>query len=92
MINEVFQALGDPNRREILRLLREGPMTAGQISDSFQLAKSTTSGHLKVLRHAGLVVAEKTGTTIHYSLNMTVAQQAMAAVVGLLGSQNEENG
>ena len=59
-MNEVFQALSDPTRREILRLLKNGDMTAGDIAERFPLAKSTLSGHFGVLKHAGLIVAEKT--------------------------------
>lgn len=85
-MNDVFQALGDPTRREILRLLRKRPMTAGEISASFKLARSTMSGHLKLLRFAGLIVAEKKGTSILYSLNMSVVEQTLAAVIDLLGT------
>jgi ArsR family transcriptional regulator len=84
-INDVFRALGDPTRREILRMLRARDMTAGDIADRFPLAKSTLSGHFAVLRHAGLIVAEKRGTTILYSLNVSAVEEAMAAVMETLG-------
>ncbi len=83
-MNEVFRALGDPTRREILRLLRSGDMTAGELAERFPLAKSTLSGHFNVLRQARLIVAEKRGTTIRYSLNLSVFEEAMAAVLDLL--------
>ena len=83
-MNEVFQALSDPTRREILRLLRNGDMTAGEIADQFSLAKSTLSGHFNVLKHAELIVAEKNGTTVVYSLNVSAVEQALAAVMNLL--------
>jgi ArsR family transcriptional regulator len=83
-MNEVFQALSDPTRREILRLLRNGDMTAGEIADQFALAKSTLSGHFSVLKHAGLIVAEKNGAKIVYSLNVSVVEQAMTAMLDLL--------
>jgi ArsR family transcriptional regulator, arsenate/arsenite/antimonite-responsive transcriptional repressor len=83
-MNEVFQALSDPTRREILRLLRNGDMTAGEIADQFSLAKSTLSGHFNVLKHAGLIVAEKNGAKIVYSLNVSVVEQAMTAMLDLL--------
>ena len=82
-MNEVFRALGDPTRREILRLLRSGDMTAGELAERFPLAKSTLSGHFNVLRQARLIVAEKRGTTIRYSLNLSVFEEAMAAVLDL---------
>ena len=82
-MNEVFRALGDPTRREILRLLRSGDMTAGELAERFPLAKSTLSGHFSVLRQARLIVAEKRGTTIRYSLNLSAFEEAMAAVLDL---------
>jgi ArsR family transcriptional regulator, arsenate/arsenite/antimonite-responsive transcriptional repressor len=83
-MNEVFQALSDPTRREILRLLQSSDMTAGEIAERFPLAKSTLSGHFNVLKHAGLIVAEKTGTTVVYSLNVSAVEQALGAVMNLL--------
>ena len=83
-MNAVFQALGDPTRREILRLLRKREMTAGELAEKFPLAKSTLSGHFSILKNAGLIVAEKNGTTIVYSLNLSVVEQTMAAVMELL--------
>ena len=53
-MNEVFQALSDPTRREILRLLRKRDMTAGELAEQFPLARSTLSGHFSALKHAGL--------------------------------------
>ncbi|HEV3302361.1 MAG TPA: autorepressor SdpR family transcription factor [Planctomycetaceae bacterium] len=83
-MNEVFHALSDPTRREILRLLQSSDMTAGEIADRFPLAKSTLSGHFNVLKHAGLIVAEKNGTTVVYSLNVSAVEQALAAMMNLL--------
>jgi ArsR family transcriptional regulator len=83
-MNEVFQALSDPTRREILRLLGKRDMTAGELAECFPLARSTLSGHFSALRHAGLIVAEKTGTTIKYSLNVSAVEQTVAAVMDLL--------
>ncbi|HXY37796.1 MAG TPA: autorepressor SdpR family transcription factor [Planctomycetaceae bacterium] len=82
-MNEVFQALSDPTRREILRLLRNSDMSAGEISDRFPLAKSTLSGHFNVLKHAGLIVSEKNGTSVVYSLNVSAVEQALATVMDL---------
>ena len=83
-MNAVFQALSDPTRREILRLLRKRSMTAGEIAERFPLALSTLSGHFNVLKNAGLIVAEKNGTSIVYSLNVSVVEQAMSAMLELL--------
>jgi len=75
--------LSDPTRREILRLLRKRELTAGEIAERFPLAKSTLSGHFNILKNAGLIVAEKNGTSIVYSLNTSVVEQTMAAVMEL---------
>jgi DNA-binding transcriptional ArsR family regulator len=83
-MNAAFQALSDPTRREILRLLRKRAMTAGEIAERFPLARSTLSGHFNILKNAGLIVAEKNGTSINYSLNASVVEQTMAAVMEIL--------
>ena len=80
-INDVFKALSDPTRREILRMLRSRDMTAGEIADRFPLNKSTLSGHFNVLRYAGLIVSEKRGTTVLYSLNVSAFEEAMETVM-----------
>ena len=84
-INEVFQALSDPTRRGILRLLQSRDMSAGEIAEKFPLAKSTLSGHFNVLKHANLVIAERRGTTIMYSLNLSAFEEATATVMELFG-------
>jgi len=83
-MNEVFRALADPTRREVLRLLRARDLTAGEIADRFPLAKSTLSGHFAVLKQAGLIVAERRGTTIVYSLNASALEDAVGAAMELL--------
>ncbi len=93
-MSEVFRALGDPTRREILRLLRRQDHTAGEIAECFPLAKSTLSGHFNVLKHAGLIVAERRGTTIVYSLNLSALEEALAGLMDLVqnrrGKQRKE--
>ena len=84
-MNAVFQALSDPTRREILRVLRERDFTAGELADKFPLAKSTLSGHFGVLKHAGLILSEKNGTSIVYSLNLSVFEQTLAAIWEVFG-------
>ena len=82
--SEIFQALGDPTRREIIRMLRKRSMAAGQIADRFPLAKSTLSGHFNVLRHAGLIVSEKHAQSVVYSLNLSAFQEALTVVMDLM--------
>ncbi len=76
-MNQVFRALSDPTRRRVLQLLRERPMTAGELADGFAVSKSTMSAHFAVLREADLIAAEKTGTTITYRLKMSVLEDAL---------------
>jgi DNA-binding transcriptional ArsR family regulator len=69
---DVFRALADPTRREILHLLRDGPRTSGEIADHFPTAWATISRHLGALRDAGLILSERNGQQIVYELNTTV--------------------
>jgi ArsR family transcriptional regulator len=82
-MNQVFQALSDPTRREILRLLKQRDMTAGELAAKFSLAKSTLSSHFNVLKHAGLVVFERQGSSLVYSLNLSAFEEALGAVIEL---------
>lgn len=85
----VFEALGHPTRRRILELLRDRDMTAGEIAEHFDVSKPTLSGHFAKLREADLVVAERDGTSIIYSLNLSVAEDAL---LGLLARLRPDNG
>jgi DNA-binding transcriptional ArsR family regulator len=71
-LNVLFKALNDPTRREILEMLKEKDMTAGDIADCFHISKPSISHHLDLLRQAGLVVSVKEGQFIKYSINTTV--------------------
>jgi ArsR family transcriptional regulator len=73
----VFKALADPTRREILRLLRSGPKSSGQIAESFDSAWPTISRHLAVLKDAELVSTERDGSTVMYELETTVFQDTV---------------
>ena len=73
-----FKALADPTRRQILELLREGPLTAEEIGGRFPMTAATISHHLSVLREAGLVLDERRGKYIYYELNMTVMDELLA--------------
>lgn len=76
-MNSTFKALSDPTRRQILDLLKERDLTAGEISDHFQMSKPSISQHLKILKHAELIQDEKKGQYIIYSLNTTVFQDLL---------------
>lgn len=80
----VFKALADPTRREILRLLRDGPRTSGEIAESFPTAWATISRHLAVLRDAGLVSAQRDGSSVIYELETTVFQETVEHLLSWL--------
>ena len=86
-MNEVFEALAHPVRRETLKLLRKRPMSAGDLAAHFTIAKPTLSGHFAVLKKAQLVTTERQGTTIIYQLNMSVMEEAVAAFLALAGAK-----
>jgi len=71
-MGDAFRALADPTRREILRLLRDGPLTSGEIAEHFPTSWPTVSRHLAMLRDAGLIVSERHGQQVKYELNTTV--------------------
>ena len=83
--NRVYKALADPTRRRILSLLRERPMTAGELAGQFELSWPTMSGHFAVLRETNLVQTDRTGSTVTYRLNQTVLQEALMALFEALG-------
>jgi ArsR family transcriptional regulator, arsenate/arsenite/antimonite-responsive transcriptional repressor len=76
-MNTIFKALNDPTRREILQLLQERDMTAGEIVERFKISGPSISHHLDLLKQAKLVIAEKDGQYVYYSLNTTVVDEIM---------------
>jgi len=84
-VNKTYQALAHPVRRRVLKLLGDGPLAAGEIADRFDVSKPTMSGHFNVLKDAGLIQAERDGTTIRYRLNVSVLEEAAAAILDLTG-------
>lgn len=74
----VFKALADPTRREILTLLKERDLTAGEIADRFTITKPSVSHHLSLLKQARLVLDVRRGQNIVYALNTTVFQEALS--------------
>jgi DNA-binding transcriptional ArsR family regulator len=74
-MNSIFKALNDPTRREILELLQERDMTAGEIAEKFRISWPSISHHLDLLKQAKLVSSEKEGQYVYYSLNTTVMDE-----------------
>jgi len=88
-MSDVFAALAHPVRREILKLLRKKPMSAGEIAEHFTIAKPTLSGHFAVLKSADLVTTERKGTTIVYRLNLSVVEEVVAALMTISGAKGK---
>jgi DNA-binding transcriptional ArsR family regulator len=81
----VFKALSDPTRRRVLALLRQRPMSAGELAEHFDVSKPTMSAHFAALREAGLVAAEKQGKSIVYELQLSVLEDALLSFAQAFG-------
>ena len=91
-MNTLFKALNDSTRREILELLKDKDMTAGDIADKFAISKPSISHHLDLLRQAGLVVSVKEGQFMYYSLSTTVMDEVLKWIMQFKSPQkNKEN-
>jgi DNA-binding transcriptional ArsR family regulator len=84
-MSDIFKALADPTRRKVLELLRQRPMTAGELADQFPVSRPTMSAHFAVLREADLIDSAKIGTTITYQLKLSVLEDALLGFAGLFG-------
>ncbi|MGZ4032469.1 MAG: autorepressor SdpR family transcription factor [Tumebacillaceae bacterium] len=91
-MNESFKALSDATRRQIIRLLRDGDMTAGEIAEHFSMTKPSISHHLNSLKQAGLVLDERRGQNIVYSLNTTVVEEVISWFMDIIGKQDGDAG
>lgn len=90
-MNESFKALADPTRREILRLLRGGEKTAGELAEHFDMSKPSVSHHFAVLKQADLIASRREGQQIVYFLNTTVVEDLLALIWGLFAGPNAEH-
>ena len=84
-----FRAMGDPTRRQILDLLKEKDLTAGEIADFFRISKPSISYHLDLLKNADLVFADKRGQYVYYSLNTSVLDEVISWLMELNESQRK---
>ena len=87
-INQTLKALADPVRRNILEMLKQGPKSAGEIAQAFELAPATVSYHLSQLKKAGLLLEEKKKNFIYYSLDITVFEEILVWFQSLGGGGN----
>ena len=89
---ETFKALSDSVRRDSLMLLREGRMSAGEISSHFDMTGATISYHLNILKKAGLIFETKEKNYIYYTLNTSVVEEVMLWLSELKGGSSDDQG
>ena len=85
---DTFKALSDPARRQILELLRKGPLSAGEIGSHFEMTGATISYHLRILKQADLIFESRVKNYIYYQLNATVLEEIMLWLVSLKGDDS----
>ena len=88
---ETFKALSDPARREILIMLKNGRMSAGDIASNFEMTGATVSYHLSVLKKADLVYETKQKNFVFYELNTSVFEEIMLWFAQFKGENCDEN-
>lgn len=91
-MNLVFKALADPTRRQVLLLLRDAPMTAGQIASEFEVSRPTMSAHFAVLKEANLVEADRHGQKILYRIKLSVVEDALLSFAHALRGKDTNDG
>ena len=79
-LEETFKALSDINRREILRLLRQGSLNAGELAEHFEMTSATLSYHLALLKKAGLIVEKREKNFRQYTLNTSVFEEVISYI------------
>lgn len=89
-MQDTLQALADPTRREILNLLKQSRMSAGEISNHFSISGAAVSRHLSVLKEADLIRDEREGKYIYYELNATVHEEILLWISELKGEKDHD--
>ena len=89
-MQDTLQALADPSRREILNLLKQSRMSAGEISNHFSISGAAVSRHLSVLKEADLIRDEREGKYIYYELNATVLEEILLWISELKGEKDHD--
>ncbi len=85
---ETFKALSDPTRREILNLLKERSLPAGEIAEHFDTTGATISHHLSILKNADLITDKRVGKFIYYELNLSVFEEVLNWLTDFLSKEN----
>ena len=89
-LQNTLKALADPIRREILNLLKNGPLSAGEIVDHFLVTGASISRHLSVLKEADLIRDRREGKFIYYELNASVLEEIMLWITDLKGESDHD--
>ena len=89
-LQNTLKALADPIRREILNLLKNGPMSAGEIVDHFSVTGASISRHLSVLKEADLIRDRREGKFIYYELNASVLDEILLWLTVLIGESDHD--
>ena len=90
MLNtKAYKAIAHPIRRDILKRLRAEPKTAGELAEHYDISKPSLSSHFSILKEADLVFTRRDGNHIYYNLNITVANEVLAALMDLFGIEKE---
>ncbi len=89
-LQNTLKALADPIRREILNLLKNGPLSAGEIADHFSVTGASISRHLSVLKEADLIRDRREGKFIYYELNASVLEEIMLWITDLKGESDHD--
>lgn len=90
MLNRnIYKAIAHPVRRDILKRLRSGPKTAGELAEGYNMSKPSLSSHFSILKDADLIFARRDGNHIYYNLNLTVANEVLAALMDMFGIEKE---
>lgn len=92
MNDSFFQALSNPYRREIIKLLKWKNMNAGEIAEHFQIAQPSVSRHLDVLKKAEIITVERRGTQLIYALNLSAVQEMLVYLTELFEADAEKGG
>ena len=89
-IQNTMKALSDPIRREILNLLKDGRLSAGDIVEHFEVTGASISRHLSVLKEADLIRDKREGKYIYYELNVSVLEEIMLWIADLNGEEGND--
>lgn len=89
-MNSLFKALSHPVRRQIIEMLRKGPMTSGDIAAAFDMSWPTVTGHLNALKDAHLVSQERDGTSIRYRLEISAVEEALGFLLAMTGARPDD--